>query len=394
MRILMINKYAHVTGGADRHCLELTTALRSRGHEVWLLSTRHDLNVENEGRFVPLTVSSWSRHTMNRRSRLRAGTRALWNPDAFRAARDVLSTVRPHVVHAHKLYPQLSVSPLAAARLSDVPVVQTVHDYEFISASAFDHAGGRVDRSERGSGARALNTATFGVRRTAHRKLVNCWVAISNYVQSRLECSGISSEVIPNFATVERRQSTSASARFGIAFVGRLSEEKGIADALAVARRLPDVAMLIVGDGPMRDHVVAVAAAQPNVEYVGHLEPSEISRVLSRVRIALIPSVWQEPASLVALEAMATGTPVVCRAVGGLAEYVRNAHSGLVVDGDAAALASACERILSNESLAREFAVSGLNAASSLHSVGAYSERLESVYERVRAQRTSSAGVA
>ena len=55
---------------------------------------------------------------------------------------------RPDVVHAHKLYPQLSVAPVVVAARHRVPVVQTLHDFELVSASLLDVRGGRLDRDE------------------------------------------------------------------------------------------------------------------------------------------------------------------------------------------------------------------------------------------------------
>src|SRR5919197_178879 len=146
MRILMVNKYAHVTGGADVNCLGLAEALVRRGHDIALLSTASPQNLFDEGEFIEASVTHASRQRLGAARQVDVARRALWNPSAARAMRHLVGRFRPQVVHAHKLYPQLSVAPVVAAAQAGLPIVQTLHDYELMSASYLDHSGGRVDR--------------------------------------------------------------------------------------------------------------------------------------------------------------------------------------------------------------------------------------------------------
>src|ERR1700761_8683387 len=138
MRILLVNKYARVTGGSDLHCLELARGLRERGHEVAFLSTADAGNMDRVGAFVPRTVSNATREALAPAAAAKVAARSLWNRTAAAATRRSIDDFRPDVVHLHKLYPQLSVAPVVAASSRRVPLVQTLHDYEFISASPLD----------------------------------------------------------------------------------------------------------------------------------------------------------------------------------------------------------------------------------------------------------------
>ncbi len=64
MRILMVNKYARVTGGADLNCIRLAELLRSRGHEVAMLSTASPDNEFADGEFVEASVTHASREEL------------------------------------------------------------------------------------------------------------------------------------------------------------------------------------------------------------------------------------------------------------------------------------------------------------------------------------------
>jgi hypothetical protein len=64
MRVVLVNKYAHLTGGADQHCLGLAEALVRRGHEVMFMSTRDERNVVDNGVFVRCSVTHSSRENL------------------------------------------------------------------------------------------------------------------------------------------------------------------------------------------------------------------------------------------------------------------------------------------------------------------------------------------
>jgi len=384
MRILMVNAYGYVTGGADRHCLALADALRTRGHNVAFLSAASESNVVTTGRFVPPLVTHANRDSLPLRRRAKVAGYALWNPDSARAMRELIDEFRPDVVHAHKVYIQLSVSPLVVAARHAVPIIQTLHDYELLAASALDDTGGWHDRDEARLSYRALNTATYPVRRLVHRQCVRAWISPSRFLAGRYAARGIRAHVLPHF--VERSGDSPAlafSERRGAVFVGRLTSAKGVIDVLEVARHLPDTRVTVAGEGPLAAEVAAEARRLPNLEFVGFRDHNGVLRLLRSARIALMPSRWQEPAGLVALEAMSVGTPVLAYSSGGLAEYVSEAGAGQLVPGCAGALARACAALANDSRVWEGFSKAGLNAVDDTHAIERYTKRLENIYAMV-----------
>jgi glycosyltransferase involved in cell wall biosynthesis len=76
--------------------------------------------------------------------------------------------------------------------------------------------------------------------------------------------------------------------------------------------------------------------------------------------VAVVPSRWQEPLGLVAIEAMAARTPVVATRVGALPEVIIHEHTGLVVEpGDAGALAKALDTVIGDPALQRAYGAAG-----------------------------------
>jgi len=384
MKLLMVNVYGHVTGGADSHCLSLAKALEGRGHEVAFLATESPLNVINHGGFVPLTVTHETRDALPARQRVSVARKALWNSQAAAVTRELIDEFRPDLLHAHKLYPQLSVAPVVVASGANIPVVQTLHDYEFISASPIDHRGRWLDRDEVNLSYRIFNSAVFPVRRYVHRPRVSAWISVSRYVAERHAERGIVSTALPNFVSgLDGELCPGFGERRGVVFIGRLTSQKGVQDVMALAKREPELPVTIAGGGQLAADVKNLAAVLPNLSFVGFVERERAIDLLRSARVVLMPSRWQEPGSLAALEAMAVGTPVVAYRNGGLAEYVQHAAAGRVVEPGVDTMRDACAELVGSRLSWEACSTAGRRAARGTHSVNRYLDRIEGIYRGV-----------
>jgi glycosyltransferase involved in cell wall biosynthesis len=379
----MVNAHGRVTGGADTHCFQLDLLLRERGHEVEFLSTAHPENLISTGAFVPQTVDRSSRDSLGSRTAARVAAAACWNPTAAAATAQVLTDFKPDVVHAHKLYPQLSVAPLMVAARRSVPIVQTTHDYEFVSASAFDDTGSWRDRDEERFSYRSLNSLLFQIKRRLHVPRVSRWIAVSGDLAHVYRTRGaIATTTIPNFVLPAEPGGT-LSERVGALFVGRLAAEKGVDHVIELARRLPTLQVTIAGLGPLASLARSAADAIPNLSFVGRLDAAAVEKAVKRSRVILMPAGWREPGPLVALEAMRAGTPIVTYDRGGLGEYVREAGAGLVTRTDIGALTDAVGAVLADPDLWRRLSDAGIAAARTTHAPDSYIDRLELLYRDV-----------
>jgi glycosyltransferase involved in cell wall biosynthesis len=114
--------------------------------------------------------------------------------------------------------------------------------------------------------------------------------------------------------------------------VGRLAPEKGL-DTLIAAWRVARAALgerarfAVAGDGPL---ATTVRAALPWAQHVGFLPRAELAALYASSDLCVLTS-ETETCGLVALEAMASGVPVVAVAAGGLAESVEHGRSGMLV---------------------------------------------------------------
>jgi len=120
--------------------------------------------------------------------------------------------------------------------------------------------------------------------------------------------------------------------------VGRLSREKGVEEAIEVARGTGRRLVMAMKnpaepeEAEMRRTVVAPAIDEGIVDWRGEVSGDERDRLMAGAFATLMLGGWPEPFGLVAIESMATGTPVIARRAGGVTETVQHGETGFLVD--------------------------------------------------------------
>ena len=341
MRVLIAHNRYRSKGGEDRNVELLVDGLDQHGVDVRLL--------ELSSAELPTVLS-----------RLAAGLGMAYRPSSARAVRTRTAAWKPDVVHVHNLLPLLSPSVLRESKRLGAAVVLTVHNYRLVCPAGTLLRRGRVhDDCVRGSsflcgvrGARSnyAESLLYGAVIELHRRLrlvdrwVDRYVTPSTYVRNVLTASGLvrcSAErisVVPNGVPIPDRM---ANRRDHGLFAGRLSAEKGLGTLVAAAALVPDVPLVVAGDGPLAGAVDA--ASLPNLRRVGHLSQAELEELRGSAAFTVIPSECPDSQPYAALESLASGVPLVATRMGGLAELAGDADSLLVDAKDAPALAAAME---------------------------------------------------
>lgn len=165
----------------------------------------------------------------------------------------------------------------------------------------------------------------------------------------------------------------------------------------AIRRAVPDVALLIAGDGPQRRSLERRAASirhSDSVVFTGSIEPSELPSYLAAADLFALPvrDRWHgletEGLGLALLEASAAGLPVVAGRSGGTPAAVLDGHTGCLVDGrDSGQVADAIIRLLSQPAHARAMGAAGREWVERAYSWDALAARLT---HQLLAQRTDS----
>lgn len=119
-----------------------------------------------------------------------------------------------------------------------------------------------------------------------------------------------------------------------IVYVGRVSKEKNLDQLIEPMRRLPQARLAIIGSGPHRDHLEKQFAGT-NTVFTGYMSGTELAAAYATADIFAFPS-QSETLGLVALEAFASGLPVVGARAGGIPFVINHGETGFLVDpGDA-----------------------------------------------------------
>jgi starch synthase len=181
-----------------------------------------------------------------------------------------------------------------------------------------------------------------------------------------------------------------------IAFVGRVTRQKGLPVLLEAAASLRPEAQLVLlagaADTPelgaeVDALVTKLRAARTGVILVDRmLSRTDVRQVLTHATAFVCPSIY-EPLGIVNLEAMACGTAVVASAVGGIPEVVDDGRTGLLVPpSEPAALAAAINRLLDDPGLARQMGELGRARAIADFSWRAIAEQTVELYSKVTKQ--------
>lgn len=154
-----------------------------------------------------------------------------------------------------------------------------------------------------------------------------------------------------------------------VAFLGQVREIKGVADFIAMARRIdaPHVRFLIAGEcrDPRKfpgsyseQDLIDMADGDRRISYIGYVE--DVENVYHTADIVVVPSRWQEPLGLVNLEASACRKPVVATRVGGIPEVVEDGVNGYLVEvGDVDALAARVGELIADPALRAQMGEAG-----------------------------------
>jgi glycosyltransferase involved in cell wall biosynthesis len=148
----------------------------------------------------------------------------------------------------------------------------------------------------------------------------------------------------------------------------------------------PDIEAYIVGDGFYQKKLEEITAELDLSEFVtfaGKLDGEDLVAAFQSAAIVVIPS-HHEAFGMVALEAMAAGTPVIASAVGGLTEYIQDGHTGLLTPPrDANKLADHINKLLKNPEYGQRLATAARKHVVPTYTAECLSLRLRRVYHEV-----------
>jgi len=379
--------------GTEAYTLSVAKGLISRGHEP-IVVTAVFYGETPQGRLIErrvwedIQVISIDKNTIP----VRTVRGSYDHPEMARIHRDILSELKPDIVHVCHLINH-TASLLDQLKELNIPTVATLTDFFGIClTNKLEDADGALCAGPNASrvnciscflksadtrnspwyaryasksitrpvvaralamasnfgqnsilGARPLDITQRPERLSEAMKIYRYAIAPTNYLRACYRANGFGFPIkVSRFGVdIPRRQKSRSSEkniiRFG--FIGQIAPHKGvhlIVRALAKANR-SNVSLQIYGDlgqSPPYASMLLSEAEGFQIKFLGTFNLGQLADRLLDIDILIIPSTWYENSPLILLQALATGTPVIVSDVPGLTEFVVDGTNGLVVKRD------------------------------------------------------------
>lgn len=363
MRILFVSDLfpPNVRGGYERRCAATASRLTDR-HDVFVL-TRGDVPGPNNATagVMGLDARNIFRSAVRRPDGISGlGEAQLQLRAAVDAARTAVAIAQPDIVYVWN-GANMAHATLRTLENSGIPIAYCVAEHWYGNLFASDYFMRQALRAPRRDRREMLADVVLGPlsRARARRERPDlsqgtrtrvsvCWN--SEFMQrssttppwhdiqlERVVLPASGSETV--FATVNRRPPTEPH----FLFVGRLDHAKGVDLAILALARLrkssPKATLSVVGDGDpdhLRD-LQAIAEREGVVDAVkfrGSASHEEVAALMADASAVVVPSRWNEPFGIVALESAWSGAPVIAARVGGLVEVLGGSDESLFFERD------------------------------------------------------------
>lgn len=319
MRILIVHNNYGKYSGEEAVVDKMDEMFRSHGHDVVFYRKT------TEGERDSLS------------GKVKGFISGIYSPSGVKGMRKALEQYKPDIVNVHNLYPFISPAALFECRKAGVPVIMTIHNFRLICPTGLFMRNGLPCETclEKGNEwsciryncEKSLLKSTgytlrnFVARETgAYRKCVTRFACITEFQKKKLIQAGYDKDkitVIPNSIAIKHDDVQYTEGEY-VAYIGRLSYEKGYDLLLEVARRNPNIRFCFAGatrdsvDGDLPD----------NIELKGYLKGNELDTFITKAKFVVMPSRCYEGFPMAILEAAQHKKPTICPDHGGFTEII------------------------------------------------------------------------
>lgn len=395
----MVNKFLYPRGGCETYMLNLAEELKAKGHEVEYFGMYDPKNTV--GNSMGLYTTNMDFHSTGFQ-RFFYPFKIIYSHEAYKKISKVLDDFKPDIVHMNNINFQLTPSIIYAIKKRNIPLVQTVHDYQMICPNHLLYSFNETKPCERcingskfncfkyncihGSKAKSLigsiEAKLYSWLKTY--KKVDLYVCPSRFLESKLlSVSDIYSGktfAIHNFIEKKPLPEKLECEKPYVAFASRLSKEKGVTLLAEAAKLLPQYRFVVAGNGPDDECLKNI----PNVELKGFVTGNELISLIANAKLMILPSVWYENCPLNILETHSFGVPVITMNSGGMAELVDDGKTGILINQPTAKeIAKAIEKCFEDEEFYNFLKKNCEKMPDQIIEVGEYCDILLGKYQKI-----------
>ena len=303
----------------------------------------------------------------------------------WRVARKIARRHRATVMHGHWVVPGGITAWLAAPAL---PLVVSLHGSDVYVAETFAPARAAARRAFRHAGCITACSADLASRAVA----LGADAARIETVPYGVDTARFHPD--PAGRAARRRELGVDDGTPLCVAAGRLVRKKGFEYLLDALASTPGVVLAIAGEGTLRDELrdrARSARVAERVRLLGNQTQDRVGELFAAADMICVPSVRDDSGNVdglpnVVLEALASGTPVITTAAGGIGVVVENGRFAAVVpERDAAAIAAAIVRIVADPPAAGRMALAAREMVAERFGWDRAAARFEAAYERALA---------
>lgn len=333
--VLLVHNYYRIPGGEDTVVANERALLEKQGHTVCLY-TRNNAEIQDTGIL----------------SKIRLACTSVFSLKTYKEVKRLIRDKQIDIVHVHNTLSLISPSVYYAAFSCKVPVVQTLHNFRMVCPNGLLFREGTVCEEciEKGLGCSLrhkcyrdsfLQTFVSLAILKIHRFLgtyrkIN-YIALTEFNKKKIAEGNKKKNFIPldkiyvkpNFVkpfpveNIERAEKQ-------FLYVGRLEKEKGIPFLLEAWKDLPEYTLELCGTGTLeawcRDYIAKHELC--NVKLLGQQTQNVVRQKMAQATAVVFPSQWYEGMSMVLLESMAMGTPILASDIGNGGDMIVDGING------------------------------------------------------------------
>ena len=397
MKILLANKFFYLNGGSERVFFQERDFLLEKGHSVLDFSMKDDRNFASpySDYFVPNIDYHKDGSLSKRISQMGS---FIHSNIAVDHVEKLIKEKKPDVAHLHNIYHQLTPSIIPVLKNNGVKVVLTLHDTKLICPGYLALNNGEICTDCEGKNflkpfvANCQNSRSKGLLLASEaffHKWKGSYDAVDLFVSPSEFLADLTSKRIPrdkirvlnNGIDLTLYQPNFDDEGY-VLYFGRLSKEKGVKTLLkAHAGMDKKYPLKIVGTGPLEEKLKREFS---DAEFWGYKSGGELNELIRNAAFVVVPSECYENCSMVVLEAMAFGKPVVGSRIGGIPEQIEDNKNGLLFEmGNVEQLARKMGVLAEDKVLRKEMGQAGREKLEREYSLQDHCEGLLDIYSEL-----------
>ncbi|MBT7392855.1 glycosyltransferase family 4 protein [archaeon] len=349
MKILQINNYHYLKGGAEKVYFETSRILEQYGgHEVIHFSVLDKEIVESKTKKYFIASRKYDTPI----NKIRNLLSFFYSFEAKYNLTRLIKNEKPDIAHLHIFYGRLSSSILGVLKKHKIPVVMTVHEYKMLCPQYLflDNkknicekcANGNslycvLEKCNKGNFFNSLISALEVKFRDiffSYEKNIDKFIFVSDFIYKKhleyIPSLEKKSVVIENIIDFNKFKPKIKKGDYFLYF-GRLSEEKGLLNLLTIAKINQNINYKIVGTGLLENKLKDIVANNSlrNVEFLGAKYDEELIDIIQNCSFVIAPSIVYESFGLSIVESFSCSKPVIASNLGSYSELINSSRGFL-----------------------------------------------------------------